>query len=285
MADCKSNELIYRRDDLNDQILAFEIRGVIVEPVDPNQYVPNAKVLLETFMSDIKGAPHKDAQDLTDYTRLSFPNMKHQDDVTTLNMWNMFTFLLDDFLESQTTKLEYWVRYLGFYAETEMVKTGDHMPTLDEYDALRIVDCGYIVMQVFLYGSAKFDPDDYPEIVTDEAWTMFNTWAARHFYYVNDLYSSKKEILLHQGKYTLIYIIMCNYKCDAQGAADKLVDMIDGAWTLAIKYGDALRSHNIPLLHQYVTDIVCFLKGHLYWSTITPRYNKLSLYDNYQLQP
>src|SRR5882672_11214541 len=108
-------------------------------------------------------------------------------------------------------------------------------------------------MQVFLYGSAKFDPDVFPEIVNDEAWTMFNTWAARHFYYVNDLYSSKKEILLHQGKYTLIYIIMCNYKCDAQTAADKLVAMLSDAWTMVIKYGDMLRLQNIPLLHQYIT--------------------------------
>ncbi|CAG2176252.1 unnamed protein product, partial [Oppiella nova] len=148
--------LNYQRDDLNDQILAFEIRGVNVERVDYNQYVPNAKVLLETLMSDIEGAPHKDSNDLTDYTRLNFPNIKDQDVFMTVNMWCMFTFLLDDFLESQTTKLEYWVSkweqnitdghssgtdFLDIFfnnlrAKMNKVKTGDHMYTLDEYDAL-----------------------------------------------------------------------------------------------------------------------------------------------------
>ena len=139
-------------------------------------------------------------------------------------------------------------------------------------------------MQIFLYGSAKFDPDDYPEIVTDDAWTEFNVWATRHYYYVNDLYSSKKETLQHQGKCTLIYVIMCDDKCDAQTAADKLVAMIAESWTMVNKYVDKLRVHNIPLLHQYITDIICLLKGNVYWSSITPRYIKLSMYDNYQLQ-
>ncbi|CAG2176442.1 unnamed protein product [Oppiella nova] len=36
--------------------------------------------------------------------------MKNQDDLMALLMWTVFTFYLDDFLESQTTKLHYWVR-------------------------------------------------------------------------------------------------------------------------------------------------------------------------------
>ncbi|CAG2181490.1 unnamed protein product, partial [Oppiella nova] len=163
--------------------MAFEIRGLNVERVDRNQYVPNAKVLLETLMSDIEGAPHKDFNDLTDYTRFGFPNIKDQDLFMTVNMWCVFTFFLDDFLESQTTKLEYWVskweqnitdghssgtdfldiffnelrakmnkvlseklismhnywymKFVSLHTETEKVKTGDHMYTLDEYDAFR----------------------------------------------------------------------------------------------------------------------------------------------------
>ncbi|CAG2165367.1 unnamed protein product [Oppiella nova] len=322
MGDNNSNMLIYQRDDQNDKILDFDIRGLHVERVVYNKHVPNLKEQLVTQIIDSKGdlkGLNRLVKDAVDFTLLSYPNVEDHNALLGVVMWNLFGFFLDDFLDGHTTQQAYWVRkwkqnitvghssgtdfldlffnklcaqmnkilseklirmhnswyikYLDYYAETKKVKTGDHMYTMAEYDALRIIDSLYDIIPIFLCGSSKFDPDEYPEIVTDEAWTMFNTWAARHAYYVNDLYSSKKETLQHQGKFNLIYVIMSNDKCDAQTAADKTVTMIAEAWTMVIKYADMLRLHNIPLLRQYITDIKCMLKGNLYWSSITPRTN------------
>ena len=89
-------------------------------------------------------------------------------------------------------------------------------------------------MQLFIFGYLKFDPAYYPDVVNSDDWRLFNDWCTKYFYYSNDIFSAKKEILQHQGKFTLIYIIMHSDNCNAQTAVDKIVTLIDKAMSMII---------------------------------------------------
>ncbi|CAG2169223.1 unnamed protein product [Oppiella nova] len=329
MSDRTTREFVAKRTDLNNNIIAFDIRGLTPERVDRNQYVPNAQAILERMISEVKGERHKDTANFSDAVTFSFPTIKQHDILITLNFWNAFALYLDDFLDKKThdqahhvalwktyminrvstgtdfmdimynvlsilldnvftPKLrqlhdQWYLDWLSLYDITEEVKVGKDIPTFEQYDNIRPLDIGFPPLQIYLYASLGFDPDDYPDIINNPNWELFHKWAGRHFYHSNDIYSSKKEIMQQQGKFTLIYIIMYNDNCDAQTASDKVVAMIHESWDMSVKYATLLAELNIPVLNEYTHAVMCILKGNVYWSSVTPRYQDMNKYKDYKL--
>ncbi|CAG2179003.1 unnamed protein product, partial [Oppiella nova] len=177
-------------------------------------------------------------------------------------MYNVLSGWLDRVLTPKLRQIhdQWFGEWLSIYDMMEEIKVGKGIPTLEQYHDIRTLDVGYIIMQIFIYASLEFDPDDYPEIINNPNWHLFNTWSVRNFYYANDVYSSKKETMQQQGKFTLIYIIMHNDKCDAQTACDKVVAMTHESWEMIYKYATLLAELDIPALNDYTYGIMCLLK-------------------------
>ncbi|CAG2173580.1 unnamed protein product, partial [Oppiella nova] len=76
-----NNDNIVQRDDMNDKIIDFEVRGLNVEVTEHNIHVPNAKAMLETIISECMGKPYKDIQEMSNGVTLSFPNITNQDEL------------------------------------------------------------------------------------------------------------------------------------------------------------------------------------------------------------
>ncbi|CAG2173412.1 unnamed protein product [Oppiella nova] len=185
MSDRHTQDFVIKRTDLDDQIVAYDIRGLIPEKVERNRYVPNAQTILKRMISDVKGEYHKDQANFSDAITFCFPTIKKHDLLITINFWNAFSLYLDDFLDNKladqahhvalwktymankvstgsdfldrmynvlsglldrvlTPKLrqihdQWFGEWLSIYDMMEEIKVGKGIPTLEQYDDIRLV--------------------------------------------------------------------------------------------------------------------------------------------------
>ncbi|WP_328379375.1 hypothetical protein OG372_31325 [Streptomyces sp. NBC_01020] len=144
------------------------------------------------------------------------------------------------------------------------------LPSLDDYVTLwmRAIGMAPSTAMIEIAGGLTLADEelDDPRIraLTEMAWTLVS-WD-------NDLYSRNKELLRADDDLNLIDVLAQEYGIDALRAQQEAVVMRDRVMVLFMRLRERALRDAGPQLRQYVNGLGQFVRGHLDWASVCPRY-------------
>lgn len=145
------------------------------------------------------------------------------------------------------------------------------LPSLDDYVTLWMRAIGMAPSTAMIEIVAGYSiPDDDLEdprvrALTEITWTLVS-WD-------NDLYSRNKELLRADDDLNLIDVLCQELGCDPHHALQQAVAMRDRVMVLFLRLRDQVIEDAGSELRRYVQGLGQFIRGHLDWASVCPRYS------------
>jgi hypothetical protein len=145
------------------------------------------------------------------------------------------------------------------------------LPCLDDYVSLwmRAIGVAPSTAMIEVVGGFSVPDRDLedPRVrsLTEITWTLVS-WD-------NDLYSRNKELLRADDNLNLIDVLCQELGCDPQRALVRAVAMRDRVMVLFDRLASQVLKEADSGLHQYVQGLGQFVRGHLDWASVCPRYS------------
>ncbi|WP_274564180.1 terpene synthase family protein [Streptomyces spiramyceticus] len=145
------------------------------------------------------------------------------------------------------------------------------LPSLNDYVTLWMRAIGMAPSTAMIEIVAGYSvPDNDLEdprvrALTEITWTLVS-WD-------NDLYSRNKELLRANDDLNLIDVLCQELDCDPHRALDEAVAMRDRVMVLFLRLRDQVLKDAGGGLRRYVQGLGQFIRGHLDWASVCPRYS------------
>ncbi|XP_037027991.1 uncharacterized protein LOC119068482 [Bradysia coprophila] len=268
--------------------------------------------LTQVRVTEELGPEFKLSKDISQFSLYMFPSLSF-DFVSSIFLYNMAGFLLDDWLDKFPSDNEKWIQQLrnkNFPGDGKIDKWWQMAikvcrEVMGEIALTQLLDlfiCAISkadkVNTIFI-GQASLSDKDFvelrcvdagafhqfylilagvgkqltAELVQDPNYLGLNKQVAIHAANINDLYSLRKEVRDDLYRYNYVYVKMMNNNLSAQAAVDVIMQEIRDAEKMARVYGDRIKEMNDPQLSLYVDGMYDVMAGNHYWSTFCKRYN------------